>query len=100
MNPEAAAWAPPGAGSTPAPAPAAVEAVGEREDSAVARICSQVLSGLDDDTLEYVATSCVDDGQVLPKSELVEFVAPLLLDAEVCEEEDAAEALAGTLWDT
>ncbi len=97
MNPNAVAWTPPGAGSTPA----AAEPDGSlQQQEAVARICSEVLIGLDDDTLEYVATSCVDDGQVLPKSELIEFVAPLLLDAEVCEEEDAAEALAGTLWDT
>lgn len=86
MNPAAAVW-------TPGAAP-------PDEQDAVIRICSQVLGGLDEDTLEYVASSCVDNGQVLPKSELVEFVAPLLLDAEVCEEEDAAEVLAATLWST
>jgi ATP-binding cassette subfamily F protein 3 len=94
MNPSAAVWTP-----AAAAAALAVESDGSEQGAAVARICSQVLQGLDDDTLEYVATSCVDDGRLLPKSELVEFVAPLLLDAEVCEDEDAAVALAETLWD-
>ena len=82
------------------PTAGAAEPDEAEQQAVVARICKEVLEGLDDDTLEYVAASCVDDGQVLPKSELIEFVAPLLLDAEVCDEEDAAEALAATLWDT
>ena len=46
MNPSAAVW-------TPAAAAAglAVESDGSEQGAAVARICSQVLQGLDDDTL-------------------------------------------------
>jgi hypothetical protein len=90
MNPNAATWAPSAEPDEPAE---------PEEQTVVTRVCGEVLRGLDDDTLEYIATTVLDEGELLPKSELVEFVAPLLLDSEHCEEEEAAEALASTLWD-
>ena len=42
--------------------------------------CAEILSGLDDDMLEYIAGGVIDedDGTVLPKDELVDYVAPML----------------------
>jgi ATP-binding cassette subfamily F protein 3 len=60
--------------------------------------CAELLGGLDEDTLEYVAGALVDDGEVLPKEDIADFLVPLLVDAEVCRDEDAAAALADELW--
>ena len=64
---------------------------------APAAICAELLVGVDEDMLEYVVGTVLDDGELLNRADLTEFVAPLLLDAEICEEEDAAEALAAQL---
>ena len=66
---------------------------------AAAAACAELLPGLDEDTLEYVASTALDGDELLPKDELVEFLAPLLVDAEVCADDDAAEALAASLWE-
>jgi len=61
-------------------------------------VCAEVLDGLDTDTLEYIAMGVVDegDGSILPRDELVDFVAPLVQD--LCGgDEDKAAALAGKL---
>jgi hypothetical protein len=63
-----------------------------------AAACTELLVGLDEDTLEYVVGCVTEDGEVLPKEELSEFLAPLLVDAEICEDDAAAEALAVRLW--
>merc|ERR1711871_401740 len=67
----------------------------------VGAVCAELLSGLDPDTVEYIASGVVDDdnnGSILPRDDLLEFVAPLL--EEICDGDDAkAQALAGTLYD-
>mmetsp|Transcript_1826 Transcript_1826/g.4755 ORF Transcript_1826/g.4755 Transcript_1826/m.4755 type:complete len:654 (+) Transcript_1826:192-2153(+) len=68
------------------------------EEAAAA--CAEVLAGLDADTLDYVAGGVLDEdsGEVLPKVDLVEMVAPMLEEL-TGGDTDAAEALAGKLWE-
>ncbi|EKX41356.1 hypothetical protein GUITHDRAFT_88450 [Guillardia theta CCMP2712] len=62
-------------------------------------VCKEVLQGLDDDVLEYISGVVLDDDQILPKEELVEVVAPLLVSSEFVSDEAEAEAVATRLWD-
>jgi len=69
-------------------------------ESEIKEACAELLKGLDEDTLEYVAGGLLDDedGTVLEKDDLVDFVAPML--EEMCGgDEDAARAKAESLWD-
>ena len=69
-------------------------------ESKIKEACAELLKGLDEDTLEYVAGGLLDDedGTVLEKDDLVDFVAPML--EEMCGgDEDAARAKAESLWD-
>ncbi len=69
-------------------------------ESEIKEACAELLKGLDEDTLEYVAGGLLDDedGTVLEKEDLVDFVAPML--EEMCGgDEDAARAKAESLWD-
>ena len=69
-------------------------------ESEIKEACAELLKGLDEDTLEYVAGGLLDDedGTVLEKDDLVYFVAPML--EEMCGgDEDAARAKAESLWD-
>ena len=62
-------------------------------ESKIKEACAELLKGLDEDTLEYVAGGLLDDedGTVLEKDDLVDFVAPML--EEMCGgDEDAARA--------
>lgn len=69
------------------------------DEGAALAACEALFPGMDEDTLEYIASTVLDDGELLNRADLVEFVAPLLVDAEFCEEDDEAEALAGKLWE-
>lgn len=65
----------------------------------VAAICAEVLSGLDQDTLDYIVGGIVDEddgGKVLPEEDLIDFVAPLV-DPLVNGNEKKAQALAKAL---
>ena len=67
-------------------------------ESKIKEACAELLKGLDEDTLEYVAGGLLDDedGTVLEKDDLVDFVAPML--EEMCGgDEDAARAKAESL---
>ena len=67
--------------------------------AAALQVCEAVLQGVDEDLLQYIASTVVDEesGKVLPQEELVELVVPML--EELCEgDESQAEALANTLW--
>jgi ATP-binding cassette subfamily F protein 3 len=69
-------------------------------ESEIKEACAELLKGLDEDTLEYVAGGLLDDedGTVLEKDDLVDFVVPML--EEMCGgDEDAARAKAESLWD-
>jgi len=67
----------------------------------VVTICNELLSALDEDTLEYVSSSLSDEdaaeGVLASSEDLCEFVGPLLEDGAEMEEEDAL-ALAERLW--
>jgi len=69
------------------------------EEEAVLAICSDVLgSGVDEDSLAYIASAVVDDGVLMERDDLVDFVQPMLEDC--CDgDEDKAGALAGRLYD-
>jgi hypothetical protein len=63
----------------------------------IAAACKEVLAGLDEDTLEYLAGG-VGDMLEEGKDEYLEYVAPLL--EELCGgDDDAARAKAEALWD-
>ena len=69
-------------------------------ESEIQVACAELLKGLDEDTLEYVASGLLDDedGTVLERDDLVDFVAPML--DEMCGgDENAARAKAESLWD-
>eukprot|EP00933_Yihiella_yeosuensis_P023634 TRINITY_DN18399_c0_g1_i4.p1 TRINITY_DN18399_c0_g1~~TRINITY_DN18399_c0_g1_i4.p1 ORF type:complete len:746 (+),score=214.97 TRINITY_DN18399_c0_g1_i4:32-2239(+) len=67
----------------------------------VGKVCKELLDGLDEDTLEYISTGIVDEddgGNVLPRDELIDFVAPLI--NGICDgDDDRANELAGKLHD-
>jgi len=65
----------------------------------VAAVCGEVLSGLDQDTLDYIVGGIVDEddgGKVLPEDELIEFLAPYV-DTLVDGDEAKARGLAKSL---
>jgi len=64
-----------------------------------ASVCRELLQGLDDDVLEYISGVVLDEDQILPKEELVEVVAPLLVSSEFVADEGEAEAVATKLWE-
>lgn len=67
----------------------------------VEAVCAEMLAGLDEDTLEYVVSTIADEddgGAVLPADELVDFLAPMLVDAELCPDDATAEELCAALW--
>ena len=69
-------------------------------EAEIAVACADILTGLDHDTLEYVAGGLLDDevGTVLSCDDLVEFVAPML--DETCGGDEAlARAMATSLWE-
>ena len=71
-----------------------------KSESEIQEACAELLKGLDEDTLEYIAGGLLDDedGTVLERDDLVDFVAPML--DEMCGgDEDAARAKAESLWD-
>ena len=65
----------------------------------VAAVCAKVLAGLDEDVLEYIVGSAAPDGTLeLEREDLEEMVVPMLVDAEFCEDDDAAAAKFTALW--
>ena len=66
----------------------------------VAAACAAVLDGLDEDVLEYlVATAAPEDGALeVEREDFEELVVPMLVDAELVEDEGAAAARFVELW--
>jgi ATP-binding cassette, subfamily F, member 3 len=66
----------------------------------VAATCAEVLAGLDEDVLEYITETAAPDGGPLEleKEDFEELVVPMLVDAELCEDDDAAQAKFEELW--
>jgi ATP-binding cassette subfamily F protein 3 len=65
----------------------------------IAACCAEVLVGLDEDTVEYIAGSCGEDGEVtIEEEDLTEMVAAMLIDAEVAADDESAGALVAKLW--
>jgi hypothetical protein len=76
----------------------------------IARCCRTVLSGLDDDLLEYVCASIGDGADddsaatgvascvTIELEDLSEMLAPMLIDAEFAANSDAAESTVRQLW--
>jgi len=67
-----------------------------RSPAEVEAICAELLAGLNEDALSYICEGVIDDGTLLSREDLVDFVSPHLL--EICDgDEDKAAALAGVL---
>eukprot|EP01043_Picozoa_sp_COSAG02_P058603 COSAG02_NODE_7322_length_3063_cov_1.736167_1_plen_254_part_10 len=66
----------------------------------VAATCAEVLAGLDEDALEYLVETAAPEGGALEieKEDFEELVVPMLVDAEVCDDDDAAQAKFEELW--
>ena len=66
----------------------------------VAAICKEMLLGLDEDALEYLVETAAPEGGALEveKEDFEELVVPMLVDAEVCDDDDAAQAKFEELW--
>ncbi|KAK3285596.1 hypothetical protein CYMTET_6805 [Cymbomonas tetramitiformis] len=65
--------------------------------TSVAATTAEVLRGLDEDLLEYISGAVADEGDLLPKEDLLELVVPML--EEFCSgDEEKATALASELW--
>eukprot|EP00930_Biecheleria_cincta_P019325 TRINITY_DN14776_c0_g1_i2.p1 TRINITY_DN14776_c0_g1~~TRINITY_DN14776_c0_g1_i2.p1 ORF type:complete len:729 (+),score=166.40 TRINITY_DN14776_c0_g1_i2:30-2216(+) len=63
----------------------------------VAAVCAELLSGLDEETLEYIASAIVDGDDIIPREELLDFVVPLVQDQLCGDNEAKAIELAGAL---
>jgi ATP-binding cassette subfamily F protein 3 len=61
--------------------------------------CADVLVGLDEDALEYIASVCGEEGEVtVEEDDLQEVVVPMLVGAELVDDEDAAAVLVSKLF--
>jgi ATP-binding cassette subfamily F protein 3 len=66
----------------------------------VAAACAAVLDGLDEDVLEYLVATAAPEGGALEveREDFEELVVPMLVDAELVEDEGAAAARFAELW--
>jgi len=66
----------------------------------VLAVCSELLAGLDEDTLEYIAGGILDGDDLMERDELVDFVTPLVQDSLCGDNEAKAAKLAGSIFDS
>ena len=66
----------------------------------MAATCAAVLDGLDEDVLEYLVATAAPEGGALEveREDFEELVVPMLVDAELVEDEGAAAARFVELW--
>ena len=58
-----------------------------------------VLAGLDEDLLEYIIQTAAPEGELeIEREDFEEMVPPMLVDAELCADDEAAAALFEELW--
>ena len=61
--------------------------------------CREKLAGLDDDLLEYIIQTAAPEGELeIEREDFEEMVPPMLVDAELCADDEAAAALFEELW--
>lgn len=62
-------------------------------------LCTTMLDGLDEDALTYLVETAAPEGELeIEQEDFEELVVPMLLDAEMCEDEDEAQAKFAQLW--
>lgn len=65
----------------------------------VGATCAEVLAGLDEDVLEYLVGTAAPDGTLeIEQEDFEELVVPMLVEADFCEDDDAAQAKFAELW--
>ena len=65
----------------------------------VEAVCREKLAGLDEDLLEYIIQTAAPEGELeIEREDFEEMVPPMLVDAELCADDEAAAALFEELW--
>jgi hypothetical protein len=63
----------------------------------IEKVISEVLSGLDPDVQQYISGCVVEDGRIMGRDDMLEFVGPLLVSSDYISDESQAESIVDKL---